>query len=63
MVESLVTSLNSVDKKKTKEVVTLVKELLDTKKAIDNKEDELKRLKKKAESISSEQIPNLILVL
>ena len=42
MVESLVTSLNSVDKEKTKEVVTLVKELLDTKKAIDNKEDELK---------------------
>ena len=56
MVESLVTSLNSVDKEKTKEVVTLVKELLDTKKAIDNKEDELKSLKKKAESISSEQM-------
>ena len=60
MVESLVTSLNSVDKEKTKEVVTLVKELLNTKKAIDTKEDELKSLKKKAESISSEQIPNLM---
>mgnify|MGYP003128209631 CR=1 FL=1 len=33
MVESLVTSLNSVDKEKTKEVVTLVKELLNTKKS------------------------------
>ncbi len=60
MVESLVTSLNSVDKEKTKEVVTLVKELPNTKKAIDTKEDELKSVKKKAESISSEQIPNLM---
>ena len=60
MVESLVTSLDSVDKEKTTKVSSLVKELLDTKKAIDSAEDHLKSLKKKAESISSEQIPNLM---
>ena len=53
MVESLVTSLDSVDKEKTTKVSSLVKELLDTKKAIDSAEDHLKSLKKKAESISS----------
>lgn len=60
MVESLVTSLEAVDKDKTVKVANLVKEMLDTKQAIVDAEEQVKKLKAKHESISSERIPNLM---
>lgn len=60
MVETLVSSLEAVDKDKTVKISNLVKEMIDTRQAIENAEQEVKKLKAKHESISSEQIPNLM---
>lgn len=60
MVETLLDSLQKVDPEKTSKIAELVKQLIDKRDAVEKAENEVKRLKAEADSISSERIPNLM---
>ena len=60
MVEPLLNSLEAVDKEKTAKLVDLARDLIETKKTIDDREKEVKELKEKARVLSEEQIPNFL---
>ena len=60
MVEPLLNSLEAVDKEKTSKLVDLARDLIETKKAIEESEKKTKELKEKARVLSEEQIPNFL---
>ena len=60
MVEPLLNSLEAVDKEKTAKLVDLARDLIETRKTIDDREKEVKELKEKARVLSEEQIPNFL---
>ena len=60
MVNSLLHSLQQVDKEKTTKIVNLARNLVDTKKSIEELEAKIKELKEKERIISEEQIPKFL---